>query len=175
MSLQKTIQELNPMFLVAIGMLAILYLMQSQAGEVPDTTKQIYALFAIVLIIMAFLYRKKGLLTIREAQMIAIKDAKAARNRGEIKEFGKLVLIEDGVIRRVNEKPDSINVAVGIDGPEPCVIVYAVDPYNEYILRISKRDHWSSREDADLKIVVPPTWLEFLQKRSQMTTDVDLV
>lgn len=175
MAIQKTVQELNPLFLVALAMLGVLYLMQSQSGPIPENTKQIYGLFAFILVIMAFFTRKKGLMTIREAQAIAIDDAKGARNRGELKEFGKLVLIEDGVIRRVNKEPDSINVAIGVDGPEPCVIVYAVNPYDGYILRISKRDHWDSTEDPDLKIVIPPTWLEFLQKRQQMTTDVDLV
>lgn len=176
----SVIREINPLLIVGLAFIAVLYLVLSAQSKLDDTTRDILLVFAVILILLAFLFKEKKLLTIREAQEIAYRDSKKSQNKGEIREEGKLVVLEDGRLRRIsdnkgNETPNSIYVAVGLEGPHNIVLVYGIHPYTGYILSISKREYWDSTVDPDLKIVIPPQWVEFLEATKGKQGKVDIL
>jgi hypothetical protein len=175
MGIKKTITSIHPLFFVAIAILVLSYFILASNGLVDDNIRMLYVVLGAIIIILAFSNMEKRLLTIAEAQDIAYADAKQMQNKGKIREDGRLLVLEDGVLKRVNGEPDSLNVAVGITGIEPVVLVYAIQPYTGYILRMSKREYWDARKDPDLKIIVPPGWIEFLEAKRNLYTDVDMV
>ncbi len=108
--IKRTINEINPMFLVSIGFVGVVYFMMSSQGPVSGDIQYVMVGTLVLLALLAFRTKSRRLIEIRDAQKVAFNDAKLSQNRGEIREDGKLVLLEDGVIRRVNNEPDSINV-----------------------------------------------------------------
>lgn len=176
---RRTFREVNPMVLaVSLICLAITYLVFAGRGVIIDSDRTMYALLFIGIIVFAFLNREKRLITLREAKEIAINDARMSQNEGEIEDMGKLVIVGDGVLRRITKMGettyDAINVAVGVESKQPVIYVYTIDCWNGYIIRISKREYWDSQKDPDLKIIIPPQWLDFLKAGREMTSAVDL-
>lgn len=184
-SYKKTVEEIPMLFWISVTFIALTYLMWAREfsgidatgiqKEIPQDVKTTYLAGTALVIYFGIFKRQTRLLTIKEAQDIAFRDAKKTQNRGEIKEEGRLVLLEDGVLRRIQGEVDNLTVAVGIEGDEPKVIVYNIQPYTGYILRKSKRNYWDAMKDSDLKIIIPPGWIDFLQARQKFMEPVDIV
>lgn len=156
----RTIKEINPLFWVAMAFVLISYILRAREGPVPDDISTYHALAAVVLVALMFITKEQKLLTIREAQTIAYFDAITTELEGRMEDSGRLSIVEDGVLRRVGDKPRSIDVALKIEG-KPKVIVYSIQPYTGYILRTSKRQEWTSMDEPDIKVIVPPTIQEW--------------
>ena len=186
----KMIREMNPMLLfVSLGSLFVTYLIFStKSGSIAqlcatcplimdEQTRGIYIIMAVAIVALAFLNREKRLLTKEECIDIMMSDAMMMQNTGRLREDGRILPLEDWRLRRIQGKPEVSYVACGIEGESPVVIVYGLDPYNGYIISTSKREYWDSTKDPDLKIIVPPTWIDFLKQRQDfgLSGDVDVL
>ena len=168
MNYKRLIQEVNPMFIaVSFGSLFITYLVFSGRHVLTDTDREMYVIMAAVMAVFAFLTREKRLLTIEEAYEIAYDDSIVLKNTGRIEQEGRIVKIEDGVLKEVGTQPKYLIVATFIAGVEPKFIVYNIHPYTGYIMRRSKKDYWDAMKDPDLKFVFTPAMEDIYDMRNR--------
>lgn len=161
---RKIIKEINPLFFIGIGALAVLYIIDNNAGFLTNTKNAVYSIGSLLMVLFAFLNRERRLLTLEEAQAVAYSDAKKIKNSGLLGETGRLILLEDGKLREINNKIDKWVVGVGIEGPEPRILVYDIEPYTGIITEREKVNFWNTRKDPNLKIMIPQQWWDYLPK-----------
>lgn len=174
MNISREAKHVNPLFWVGIGFAIISYFLIIRGQPLSIELQYAYLGFIVLLLMLAFWTRERRLLSIEEVKEIAFKASEIMQNRGEIKESGRLIKIEDGVIREINGKPDRTDVAIFVDSQEPVFLVYSVHPYTGYIMRVTKRDYWSAIKSPDLRYILTPSVIEQLQLTRRFVSDGDM-
>lgn len=168
----KTVKEINPLFIVATIFIGVLYLTEASRG-IPAERQNLYLGGMAVMILLAFLTKERRLLELDEAIKIAYKNARRMKAENITKYEGKLVPIEDAKLWEMQERPKAILCGIGIEGDEPKVIVYYLDPYSGYIKHREVVQWWKASHEPDLKIVFT-SYLEDLVKEGKLSVLKDL-
>ena len=168
------LRRMPALAMAGFALIIVLYYIDMGDGFVTQESSMVYLAGFALFLIFSVRAGEGDPIPVQDAEEIAMKHYRMYSNQGKIKQRGRAFLLPDATLKRINGKPDAWYVAVGIDDVLPVIFVFSIQPFRGYIMKRIVKETWNAGMDPDLKIVVPPSWLDFQRVRQDFSTDAEV-